>query len=66
MQNNYKTDTWKMGNRSEPEKRRPFLLYLSSLCVVLSLQWHKAGCSKAETTDNTMIVKVPDELLFSL
>lgn len=66
MQKNYKTDTWKMGNRSEPEKRRPFLLYSSSAFGVLSLQWHKAGCCKAETMDNTMIVKGFDELLFSL
>lgn len=54
-----------MGNRSGPEKRRPFLLYPSSVCGVLSLQWHKAGCSKAETMDNTIIVEVPDELMFS-
>lgn len=65
MQNNYKTGTWKMGNKSGCEKGRPFLLYLSSVCGVLSLQWYKARCSKAETIDNT-IVKVPDEVLFFL
>lgn len=54
-----------MRNRSGPEKRRLFLLYPSSVCGVLSLQWHKAACSKAETMDNAMIVKVLDEL-FSL
>ena len=66
MQNNYTTDTWKMENRSEPEKRHPFLLYPSSAGGVLSLQWHKAGCSKAETMDNTMIAKGFDEILFFL